>query len=137
MDAVKSIIGNMDPRRRSLVIGPKVRQVGFVTPNADIPGEGSGMGSEREVVNLTANSPTPVTIVPTRPVIEIPQKAEPVAVSSPSYTVEIPSTPSASYDPGLEGSSLPSSKGGLLHSPFDIIYVHHLCKVQFTFTLYS
>jgi len=108
------------------VIGPKVRQVGFVTPNTDIPGEGSGMGSEREVLNLTANSPTPVTIVPTRPVIEIPQKTEPVAVASPSYTVEIPSTPSPSYnpaDPVLEGSSLPSSKGGLLliHDPHVLI----------------
>ncbi|KAG0557442.1 hypothetical protein KC19_11G130500 [Ceratodon purpureus] len=107
----------MDSRRRSVVIGPKVRQVGFVTPNADIPGDGSGM--EKEVLNLTANSPTPVTIVPTRPVIEVPQKTEPVAVPSPStrrpVDVEIPSAPAGSYnpaDPVLEGSSLPSSKGG-------------------------
>lgn len=120
VDALKRTAGVMDSRRRSAVIGPRVRQVGFVTPNADIPGEGSGMGSEKEAVNLTANSPTPVTIVPMRPVIDIPQKAEPIAVPLPSprrpIDVEIPSAPTGSYnpaDPVLEGSSLPSSKGGL------------------------
>lgn len=112
----------MESRRRSLVIGPKVRQVGFVTPNTDIPGEGSGTGTEKEAVNLTVNSPSPVTIVPTRPPLEIPHKSEPVAIASPSYTVEIPSTPTASYipaDPMLEGSSLPSSNRGASHSPLD------------------
>lgn len=109
--------------------GPKVRQVGFVTPNTDIPGDGAGagagMGAEKEVLGLTTNSPSPVIIPPTRPAVEIPHKTEPVAVPSPSHRrpsdVEIPSAPTASYNPNdsvLEGSSLPSSKGGLLVSLF-------------------
>lgn len=116
----------MDPRRRtSSVIGPKVRQVGFVTPNADaVPVDGTGIGAEKELLGLTSNSPTPVMIPPSRPVVEIPQKTEPVAVPSPSHRrgndVEIPSAPIGSYnsEPVLEGSSVPSSKGGLLLPPF-------------------
>lgn len=111
----------MESRRRSQVSGPMFRQVGFVTPNTDIPGE----GSEKEAVNLTVNSPSPVTIVPTRPPLEIPHKSEPVAISSPSYTVEIPSTPTASYnpaDPMFEGSSLPSSnRGSTINEEFSLV----------------
>lgn len=108
----------MEPRRRS-VIGPKVRQVGFVTPNADVP-----EGKDLAPAPMTASSPSPVIIPVARPVIDIPQKTEPVAVPSPSTRrlvndIEIPSAPTgASFNPGdsvLESSSLPSSRGGLLH----------------------
>ena len=124
MDALKSTEDAMDTRRRSAVIGPKVRQVGFVTPNSDIPGEGSGMGAEKEAANLTSSSPSPVTIVPKRPVIEVPETiAVPIPSPRRSVDIEIPSAPTGSYspaDPVLEGSSLPSSKGGLLHLSFGI-----------------
>lgn len=140
----------MDPRRRtSLVIGPKVRQVGFVTPNTDVVvlGEGAvGMGAEKEAATLgvTTNSPSPVIIPPTRPVVEIPQKTEPVAVPSPSHyrrpnDVEVPSAPIGSYnsaDPVLEGSSLPSSKAGLLLPPFlkSIMFIVFADSNHFQFT---
>jgi len=105
----------MDSRRRS-VIGPKIRQVGFVTPNTDVP-----EGKDLAPAAMTASSPSPVIIPVARPVIDIPQKTEPVAVPSPSTRrpvndIEIPSAPSgASFNPAdsvLEGSSLPSSRGG-------------------------
>lgn len=130
----------MDPRsRRTAVTGPKVRQVGFVTPGTDGAaagaagaGAGAAAAAEKEVVSLIANSPTPVMIPPTTgasrppPTIEVPQKpaaAEPVTVPSPSHRrgvdlESIPSAPIGSYnsvDPFLEGSSpLLSSKGGAL-----------------------
>lgn len=123
----------MDPRRRaSSVIGPKVRQVGFVTPNAEPD------GADKELANLgltLANSPTPVMIPRPPPTVEIPHKAaEPVAVPSPSYgrgitdADSIPSAPIGSYnsaDPVLDGSSsLSSSKAGLL-LPLSSTYYHN------------
>jgi hypothetical protein len=127
--ALRTSVDAMDPRRgRTTVPGPKVRQVGFVTPNTDIPGDAASVGADKEVLGLTTNSPSPVIIPPTRPALEIPLKTEPVPVPSPSHRrandVEIPSALPASYNPNdsvLEGSSLPSSKGGSLFPPFSNI----------------
>lgn len=78
----------MDARRASrMVIDPKVRQVGFVTPGAETQG-GGGESSLLATVTVTVggNSPSPVMIPPPRHAENAPGgvRAVPLPVPSPS-----------------------------------------------------
>lgn len=123
----------MDTRNRRAVIDPKFRQVGFVTPSPDVPEAAVGVpvqGIVKEAPVVASSSPSPVMIPPPRPVIEIPQKTEPVPVPSPSHKKppeeEVPSAPLGSYNPPdsvLDSSSGPSSKGGALRLSIELFSI--------------
>lgn len=79
----------MDARRASrMVIDPKVRQVGFVTPGTEAQGGGGGVSSSvsNVVATVGGNSPSPVMIPP-------PRHAENATLAVRAVPLPVPSPP--------------------------------------------